>query len=262
MIYPGGELVDRIGVRLHPTRDDTAILPVSPGAVREGEFLAATLMLAADISSGVRLHDATVAMVLTDSFSLRRAVRPRIGPITATSSALVIDQRRAIDRVEFRDTDGEIVAAGRISFVVRRSPEATPPTKRNLDSYRAEWVQPIQEPLFDAAEINVVDAATGRVEMRATAAVRRKVGMLQGSMVTLLGEASALALAEHHFRAPAVIAALDVDFVNAAHAEQLTTQARWLARPGASDIEVVLRGEPEQAALAVFTIGAVRADSR
>ena len=263
-----GELVDRIGVRLHPTRDDTAILPVSPAVVRDGEFLVAALMLAADIASGVRLHDPNVPMVLTTSFALRRATRTAIGLVNAIPTRLFEDGRRFVDRVDFRGGAGEAVATGRISFVVRRPDEASPKTYRDvLSQFRKEWAQPIQQPLIKAAGIETVDAARGCVTMRAGSDVRRKVGMLQGAFVTLLGEASALVLAEHHYQAPAVVESLDVEYLAAATADTVTTEARWLDVAGESDIEVVLRsdaiGEDHGGLpLAVFLIGVARADSR
>lgn len=262
MIYPGGELVDRMGVRLHPDRDDVAILPVSPGTVRNGEFLAAALMLAADISSGIRLHTGTVTMALTTSFRLRRVAKPRLTAVTAESTSKFADQRRVIDRVDFRSADGSIVANGEISFITRRQHEASPLPVRHLAQFRAEWTRPIEEPLIEAARIETLDPSAGRVRMNATTDVRRRAGMLQGSMVTLLGEASALALAEHHFGAPVVVESLDVDFLNAAHADVLVTEARWLGEAGRSKIEAVLCGKDDTTPLASFTIGAVRADSR
>ncbi len=251
-----GELVDRVGVRLHPTRDDTAILPTSPAVVYEGEILVAAMMLAADIASGIRLHEPGVTRVLTTSFSLRRATRAFVGAITATSTRLFADGKRFVDRLDFRGDSGEAAATGRISFVVRRSDVAAERDARSR--YLTPWTQPIQQPLIEAAGIEISDPATGRVTMRASTELQRDGGILQGAFVTLLGEASALALAAHNYRAPAVVESLDAEFLAGVSADTVATEARWLATPGDSDIEVVLRSDPTGSALAVFVIGAKR----
>ncbi len=255
-----GELVDRVGVRLDPTRDDTAILPLSPAVVREGEILVSAMMLAADIASGIRLHVPGVTRVLTTSFSLRRAMRKYVGPITAVSTRLFADGKRFVDRLLFRGDAGELVATGRISFVIRLSDVREPQDARGR--YLMPWAQPIQQPLIEAAGIEIADPATGRVTLRAKSDVKREGGILQGAFVTLLGEASALALAEHHYQAPAIVESLDVDFLAGVNAAALATEARWLAEADDSDIEVVLRSEPTGSAVAVFVIGVARANTR
>ena len=259
-----GSLVDRIGARLHPTRDDTAILPVSPAVVYEGETLIAAMMLAADIASGIRLHDGEVTMVLTTSFSLHRTAMPTVGPVTVTSTRLFADDKRVVDRVTCHNDSGATVASGRIAFVTRRydveSPAPIPGDV--LSRYRTPWTDPIQEPLAVAAGIETVDPAIGRVELHAGDGVRRKGGIVQGAFVTLLGEASALALAEHTLREPAVVTSLAVDFLAAVGADAATTEARWLDTPGASMIEVVLRSDPTGSALAVFVVEVARARTR
>jgi acyl-coenzyme A thioesterase PaaI-like protein len=255
-----GELVDRVGVRLHPTRDDTATIPVSVAVVRDGEILVSAMTLAADIASGIRLHEPGVARVLTTSFSLRRASTTYVGPVTAVSTPLFAHDKRFVDQLEFRGEEGEVVATGRISFVVRLS-DATQ-TRDTRSRYLAPWTQPINEPLIDAAGIEIADAAIGRVKLRATSGVQREGGILQGAFVTLLGEASALALAEEHYGTPAVVESLDVDYLAGVGAEAVATEARWLDGPGNSDIEVVLRSEPAGSPLAVFTVGVARANSR
>ncbi len=246
-----GELVDRIGVRLHPTRNDTAILPMSPAVVRDGEVLVAAMMLAADISSGIRLHESGVTRVLTTAFSLRRATNGFVGPLTATSTRLFAAGRRFVDRLAFHDDSGELVATGRISFVVHRGDES-PRDARSR--YLTPWTQPIQQSLIEAAGIEISDQATGRVTMSVSDDVKRDGEIVQGSFVTLLGEASALALAEHTYGAPGVVESLDVEYL-AGVADAVTTDARWLAAAGESDIEVVLRSEASNEALAVFVIG-------
>jgi len=259
-----GSLVDRIGARLHPTRDDTAILPVSPAVVYEGETLTAAMMLAADIASGIRLHDGDVTMVLTTSFSLHRTAMPTVGPISVTSRRLFTDDKRVVDRIAFHDESGATVASGRIAFVTRRRGGNSPapnPTEV-LSRYRTPWTDPIQEPLAVAAGIETVDPASGRVELHAGDGVRRKGGIVQGAFVTLLGEASALALAEHTLQEPAVVTSLAVDYLAAVGAEVATTEARWLDTPGASMIEVVLRSDPSGSALAVFVVEVARARTR
>ncbi|MCE9622648.1 MAG: hypothetical protein K8R99_09915 [Actinomycetia bacterium] len=255
-----GELVDRIGVRLHPTRDDTATLPLSPAVVRNGEMLVAGMMLAADLASGIRLHDAYVTTVLTTSFSFRRAARGYVGPVTAVAAPLFADGRRAVDRIDFCNGEGGSIATGLISFVVRRAD--TPYSRDVYSKYRSAWTQPIEAPLSEAAGIEVADAATGRVTLHAGDDVRREGGIVQGAFVTLLGEASALAFAEHTLQAPAVVESLNVDYLAPVGNDPVATEARWLAAPGESDIEVVLHDDTTGSVLAVFVIGVARAISR
>jgi len=253
-----GELVDRIGVRLDPARDDTATLPMSPAVVRAGSVLVAALMLAADIASGIRLHEPGVARVLTTSFSLRRPRTETVGPITAVSTRLFSEGNRFVDRLRFENDSGDVVATGRISFVVRRGDE---PPRDARSRYLTEWAQPIQQPLIDAAGMQVADPATGRVTLQSANELKRDGGILQGSFVTLLGEASALALAEHHYKVPAIVESLDVEFL-AGVSHAVITEARWFAAAGESDIEVVIRNGTTGSALAIFVIGCCAAGER
>lgn len=254
-----GTLVDRVGVRLHPTRD-AATLAVSPAVVRDGTILVSALMLAADIAAGIRLHAPGVTRVLTTSFSFRRAIQTFEGPVTAITTRLFTEGKRSVDRLEFRNNDDELVATGRISFVVRTGQHG----EAHHDArsrYLTPLGEPIPQPLIEAAGIQISEPATGQVTMRTRSDLHREGGILQGGFVTLLGEASALALAEHHYQAPAIVESLDVEFLAGVGGETAVTEARWLATTGTSDIEVVLR-DSTGSALAIFVVGVARANSR
>lgn len=254
-----GELIDRVGVRLHPTIDGAATLTCSPAIIRNGSVLSAALMLTADVAAGIRLHEADVTRVLTGAFSLRHSVPCTSGTITACATRLFQRGRRVVDRVTFRNDTGDTVATARIAFVVQRGDETHRGDIRAR--YHTPLAAPIAGPLIDAAGIAVVDAASGRVSMPLTAATQREGGMLQGGFVTLVGEASALVFGEHASGTSMIVQSLDVEFLTAVTGDRVVADANWLGAPGRGEVEVVLRGDGVDDPAAVFTVGLARAEA-
>lgn len=252
-----GDLVDQVGVRLEPGHPATTSLPVSAGIVHAGHALAAPLMLAADVASGVRLHGPEANAVLTTSFSFRRAGRPTPegALVTATSTRLFSHNRRVVDSVTYTNDEADIVGFGQIGFLVRPSDSDT----RDFSVHEAERRflaprgAPIPRPITEAAGIETIDAANGRTRLRLTPEVLRGGGILQGAFVTLMGEVAALLMGEHVLGGPTIVTALDAHYLAGVNAHAVTT-GRWLGEPGAADVELTLRDPERDAVCATFHV--------
>ncbi|HRE00565.1 MAG TPA: hotdog domain-containing protein, partial [Ilumatobacteraceae bacterium] len=79
--------------------------------------------------------------------------------------------------------------------------------------------------------------------------------IVQGSFVTLLGEAAALAFAEHELAAAVTVRSLEVGYLAPVAADTVTTRARWLGRRGAADIDVVACDVETGRVCATFVVG-------
>jgi acyl-coenzyme A thioesterase PaaI-like protein len=241
---PGlSSVLTRIGAR--PDADDeTAGWIVSRDAIRHhGHVRPSTLMMLADVVVGMRLESAVPEWTFTTDYSLRIATPTTVAeghPILARSHLLRAGRRLIVERVAYTDDAGAMLAEAQVTFMrveqrVGDDPKPDIGDIRRRIAEAPEW--PLEEPLPDAAGIRVVDAAAGVVELDITARIMRPGGIVQGSVMTLLGEVAATAMAEAT-SGPCRITAIDVRYLLGGRTGPLVTRSWWLGPPAAGTIAV------------------------
>ena len=239
-------MLSRIGARPDAV-DEMRGTIVSRSAIRRHDRLRpATLMMLADVVVGMR-HEAKVEeWTFTTDFSWRLTDRRPVAEgetVTAVARELRIGRRLIIEAVDYLDESGAALAAAQITFM--RTPQRPgDDPKPDISGVRALMAgapeEPLEVPLVEAAGLAIADAASGAVHLAIDDRIRRPGGMVQGSIMTLLGEVAAETLAEHTLGRPCIVTGLDVRYLLGGRAGPLVTTAAWIGPPERGTIEVAV----------------------
>ena len=99
---------------------------------------------------------------------------------------------------------------------------------------------PLSRPLREEAGIEVIDAATGVVQVELTPDLRNPAGTLQGAMVALVAEAATEELVAALLGAPVIVTDLDVRYLERTQAGPVRTRSRLLGTGPESAVQVEL----------------------
>jgi acyl-coenzyme A thioesterase PaaI-like protein len=244
----------RIGARPDPVDEMRGTIVSRSGIRRHERVRPATLMMLADVVVGMR-HEARVEeWTFTTDYSWRLADRRRVAEgetITAVARELRIGRRLIVEAVDYLDESGALLASTQITFM--RTPQRPgDDPKPDISGVRALMAsapeEPLEAPLVEAAGVEIVDAAAGTVHLEIGDRIRRPGGMVQGSIMTLLGEVAAETLAEHALGGPCIVTGLDVRYLLGGRTGPLVTRSSWV-------------GPPERGTVAVDVIDTGRGDA-
>ncbi|MFN3218885.1 MAG: PaaI family thioesterase [Acidimicrobiales bacterium] len=246
-------VLSRIGARPDAV-DEMRGTIVSRSAIRRHERLRpATLMMLADVVVGMR-HEARVEeWTFTTDYSWRLADRRPVAEgetITAAARELRIGRRLIIEAVDYLDDSGALLASTQITFM--RTPQRPgDDPKPDISGVRALMAgapeEPLETPLVEAAGLEIIDAAAGTVRLEISDRIRRPGGMVQGSIMTLLGEVAAETMAEHTLGGPCIVTGLDVRYLLGGRTGPLVTRSSWVGPPerGTVAVDVVDTGRDD-----------------
>jgi acyl-coenzyme A thioesterase PaaI-like protein len=151
--------------------------------------------------------------------------------ITATGVLLKRGRKAATSRVDLTAPDGTLVAMGAAGFttVPRRESDPVKPVIDLERLVKIFGIHPgLSHPLRDEAGIDVIDAATGVVELAVRPEVRNPNGTLQGAMVALIAEAAVEDLLTARHGEPFVVTDLDVRYLGRAENGPVRSSCRVL----------------------------------
>lgn len=246
-------VLSRIGARPDAV-DELRGTIVSRSAIRRHERLRpSTLMMLADVVVGMR-HEARVEeWTFTTDYSWRLADRRPVAEgetITAVARELRVGRRLIIEGVDHLDQAGALLARSQITFM--RTPQRPgDDPKPDIAGVRALMAsapeEPLEVPLAEAAGLEIEDAGSGMVRLEVSDRIRRPGGMVQGSIMTLLGEVAAETLAEHTLGGPCLVTALDVRYLSGGRTGPLVTRTSWVGPPdrGTVAVDVVDTGRDD-----------------
>lgn len=246
----------RLGVTMDPIREPgSGRLDVFPHVCHRGQVRPSVLMLLVDMVAGLLDDvDDPEAWHFTTDFSMRTVPGPLPQVVIGEASRLRLGATMSITETRMVDQDGRLVAHSHIGFARKPLRPGDPP-KPLVQDFRERVVPPpIDRPLVEAAGIEVVDAAHGRLTVDLTDDLKQPAGMMQGAMVALMGEVAAETLAEHHLGTPHVVADLDIRYLVGGRDGPMTTEAAWIGDPSTGWVDVRLRDEGRDRLTTVFTV--------
>jgi acyl-coenzyme A thioesterase PaaI-like protein len=241
---PGISVPSRLGVTAR-LEDGELILELTPQSetLHHGVVRASVLAFVIDVAAGIPLDQDADVWTLTSDMSVRMRPVPAPDRIDATTTILRRGRRSATSLVELRTDSGTPIATGAIGFVnVPRMP--TDPPKPNVPPGKVPVIFrdpiPLARPLREEAGIEVIDAASGVVQVEVTPALRNPAGTLQGAMVALLAEAAAEDLIAARFGSPAVVTSLDLRYLRMAQVGPVRTRSSLLGATPDAPVQVEL----------------------
>ena len=230
----------RIGVELGTGEPVNACLTPRPELLRHGVIRPAALVLMIDMVAGVAAEgNVGTDWVFTTDLSCRLPLTDLPDRIVGTAGALRVGRGSVTNEVLI-EADGRDYAYGQAGFI-RLPRRHGDPEKPHLNETEPRVIEPLDQPLVEAAGVDVVDAATGRVEVELADGLRNPAGAMQGSMVSLTAEVAAEALAEHHLGMPHRISAIDIRYLAMARVGPVRSLARWIGDPEHGAVRIELR---------------------
>jgi uncharacterized protein (TIGR00369 family) len=233
----------RIGARPDLVDLTRGSIEVVPQICHAGSIYGSALMMLADTVVGLRLEAEYPEWTFTTDFTLRVIEPVASARLTAAATPLRVGKSLIVEAVDVFDAQGEPVAHMQITFM--RTPLRGDEAKLDIGALQermaTQKLVPLDGPLVAVTGMAVEDASVGRVSLTPDDSVRRPGGFVQGSIMTLLGEAAATALGEHHHGRRCRVDRLDARYLIGGRTGPLVTEARWLGVPGESDIVVYTR---------------------
>jgi acyl-coenzyme A thioesterase PaaI-like protein len=225
--------VDPLVLRIHPV----------PTTSRLGSIRTSVLSFVVDAVAGIGIDTDSEAWQFTSDMAVR--VRPMAAPVHIDARATVLraGRRSVTCEVWMEDDAGGPVGHGVLGFTrIERKP--TDPPKDHIDIARMadHWssIEPIDQPLPEAAGIRVVDAAKGVVEVDADPMLDNMAGVMQGAMVALVAEVAAEEAASARRGEPVYVNELDIRYLLQVRAGTVRTECEWLGDRDDSPIRVAL----------------------
>ncbi|MCB0993868.1 MAG: hypothetical protein KDB21_02170 [Acidimicrobiales bacterium] len=246
----------RMGVRIDPFGEPGhARIDVFPEICHRGQIRPSALMLMVDMVAGLLDDvDDPEAWHFTTDFSMRTVPVPLPARVEADVTRLRLGSTMSVTETRIVDQDGRLVAHSHIGFARKVLRPGDPP-KPSLKNLRDRVVPPdIDTPLVEATGIRVVDAATGHITVELTDDLRQPAGMMQGAMVSLMGEVAAETLADHDLGSPHVVADLDIRYLVGGRDGPMTATASWIGDPSTGWLDVRLFDEGRDRLTTVFTV--------
>jgi acyl-coenzyme A thioesterase PaaI-like protein len=227
------------------TRDPDAPLQIEPyeAVCHRGVLRPTVLAAAVDLlgSFFARAEAGTDALLTTD-LSVRSPARWSPASLSASGRALRVGRSVITSEAAF-EAEGAPVAYGQTTFrrMARPAGISAAPGPSGVAVPEVFDAVPLDQPLFDEVGVSVVDGARGAVEVALRDALLNAEGGMQGALVALLVEASALALADASCAVPQVVTELDLRYLAAGRAGPVVSEAQWVAGPTGETLRVVLR---------------------
>jgi acyl-coenzyme A thioesterase PaaI-like protein len=237
-------LPSRLGVSVR-FEDGQLVLELRPQAetLHHGIVRASVLAFVVDVVAGIPLDQDADMWTLTSDMSVRMRPLPAPERIDATSTILRQGRRSATSLVEMSTDQGAPIATGAIGFTkIPRKP--TDPPKPNVSPGQTPSIfrdsATLTRPLRQEADIQVIDAAEGIVQVEVTPQLRNPAGTLQGAMVALLAEAAAEDLLATRFESSFVVTELDLRYLRKAEVGPVQTRSRLLGTGPDAPIQIEL----------------------
>jgi acyl-coenzyme A thioesterase PaaI-like protein len=237
-------LPSRLGVSVR-FEDGQLVLELRPQAetLHHGIVRASVLSFVIDVVAGIPLDQDADMWTLTSDMSVRMRPLPAPERIDATGTILRQGRRSATSLVELRTDQGAPIATGAIGFV-KTPRKATDPPKPNVSPGQTPSIfrdsATLTRPLREEADIQVIDAAHGIVQVEVTPQLRNPAGTLQGAMVALLAEAAAEDLLTARFESSFVVTDLDLRYLRKAQVGPVRTRSRLLGTGPDAPIQIEL----------------------
>jgi acyl-coenzyme A thioesterase PaaI-like protein len=225
------------------TGDVDAPLIIEPyDEICAGGALRATVVASAiDLVGGLFTREiAGTDATFTSDLSLRIPSPGRPKRLLARGQPLRTGRRLVSTEVRL-ESDGAVYAYGQTTFArIPRAPEQA----RDLEQLSTPLViksHPLDRPLDQEVGLEIANASEGHLLLPFRPALLNPEGVLQGALVALHAECSALTLANAHFESPHVLCELDLRYLASAAVGPVGSQARWIGSPSAGMIAVELR---------------------
>jgi acyl-coenzyme A thioesterase PaaI-like protein len=212
---------------------DPLVLRLVPLAetCRLGSVRASALSFVIDAVAGVTVDSDPDHWTFTSDMSVRMNPVPAPDLVDGTAAVLRRGKRSATTEARLVDAHGSLVAFGSLGFAhVPRRP--TDPEKITFDALGAAeaWgrIAPIDTPLPEAAGIEVIDGASGIVQVEITEDLRNPAGAMQGAMVALVAEVAAEEMISARWGRPALVCDLDIRYLTQSRIGPVRTRSEWL----------------------------------
>lgn len=179
-------------------------------------------------------------------FTTDLSVRAPAGPVPeriVVRGELLRAGRSLIASEAFLEADGAPFGYGQTTFQRARRAEGGGAREEPAQAAMPEVLEPfpLDRPLAEQAGVVVADAARGRVELPLGPSLLSPQGVMQGALVALVVEESALALAEHGSAGPHAVTELDIRYLAAGRKGPIVSSARWVAGRENGMIRISLR---------------------
>ncbi len=208
-----------------------------------GQVRASVLMLIADITGGmIGEKEDPECWHFTTDFQLRTADVPLPDQIDVYAEVLRAGASTLTCECRFSTPDGTEVGYAQIGFG-RHHQRPGDPAKPIHDPPRPDLMglPDIDRPLAEVAGIEVVDASVGHVEVELTPQLLNPAGIMQGAMVTLVGEVGAETFAEHQFGSPHAVADMDIRYLLGGKIGPVYSTCRWMGDPSSGWVVAEIR---------------------
>lgn len=219
-------------------------LAPQPETLHHGVVRASVLSFAIDAVSGVSVDSDPDVWTLTTDMSVRmRPMRPAPALVTASNTILRRGRRSVFCLVDVVTDEGQPIATGAVGFahVPRKDGDPPKPSFSLEDAPRfLSGGGTLTRPIREEAEIVVLDAAAGVVEMAVTPNVCNPAGTIQGAMVALLAESAAEELLAARLDAPVLVVDLDLRYLAKVHVGPVRTRTRLLGDGPDAPVQVEL----------------------
>ena len=194
-------------------------LAPTPAICRHGVVRASVVSYLADAITGILVDGDPDSWTLTTDLTVRMLAVPAPGRMTASVDFLRESKRSITCRVDVHDEFGRLLSVCAAGFTKLPRRDGDPPkpqvsVEMAVERFGRSGV--ITSPLREEAGIRTIDAAAGIVEVAVTPPLRNPNGTLQGAMVALVAECAAEDLIEARCGVPAVVADLDIRYLNRA----------------------------------------------
>lgn len=208
-----------------------------------GQVRASVLMLIADITAGmIGEREDPDSWHFTTDFQLRTASVPLPDYIDVTAAVLRAGATTLTCECRITTPDGADIGYCQIGFG-RFHQRPGDPAKHLHDPPLQDrlGLPDVDQPLAGLAGIQVVDSAVGHVEAELTPQLLNPAGIMQGAMVTLVGEVGAETLAEHDLGSPHVVADMDIRYLLGGKIGPVYSTCRWVGDPSSGWIVAEIR---------------------
>jgi acyl-coenzyme A thioesterase PaaI-like protein len=211
--------------------------------VHHGVVRLSVLAYAADAVAGMAVDSNPEVWTFTSDLSIRMRPVPAPERIDATGRILRQGRRSCVTDANLVDEHGAPVAYATLGFAHVARREGDPPkpdTSMIRDSARWPTFSPVEEPVRQAAGIEVVDAAAGVVEVSVTPQLCNPAGAMQGAMVALVAEAAAEELLAHRVGGPALVTDMDIRYLAQGRSGPIRTRTEVLGAEPTAPLRVEL----------------------
>lgn len=220
----------------------TMSLTPNPTTLTHGAVRLSAVAFIVDSLPGLVVDRDPDTWTLTTDLSVRMRAMTAPATIRARTDVLRRGGRSVVCSVELTDDTGGRVGEGVAGFmtVARRDGDPFKPAIELRDAPELfDGAALLDEPLLDAAKIDVVDATSGTVRVEVRPELMNTAGTLQGAMVALVAEAATESLLDAATGAGVVVTGMDVRYLDKVGHGHVTTIARRLGDELAAEVRVV-----------------------